>query len=98
MTQVHHSSGIPMPFLSISQEAARNSRAHTLLFSFWCDHEGSFSKGQREPIFSADVHLAAFDGRRSNSTGPPASKLVIETHTPRGRGCSHRTPDDPGSD
>ena len=30
MTQVHHSSGIPMPpFSYLAQEAARNLRAHT---------------------------------------------------------------------
>ena len=68
MTQVHNSSGIPMPPLSYSsQELARNSRAHTKFFSFWYGHEGSFSKGQWEPIFSADVHLTAFDGRRRNA-------------------------------
>jgi len=68
MTPVHHRSGIPMPtFSCLSDEFARNAQAHTKFLSFWCGHDGSFSKGQAEPVFSFDVHLTAFDGRRGNA-------------------------------
>ena len=70
-------------FISSTGSGSQLAGAHKILL-IWCGHERSFSKGQREPIFSADVHLTAFDGRRSNPTRPPASKLVIETHTAAG--------------
>ena len=64
-----------------------------------CGHEGSFAKGQWQPIFSADEHPAAFAGRnsrqdrRSNPTMPSrtefmpvGSELVIATHPAAGLG------------
>src|ERR1019366_6606765 len=52
-------------------------RRHRKYLSFWGGHEGSISKGPCEPIFSADVHPAAFDGLR----GDPAQSschLVLD--------------------
>jgi hypothetical protein len=78
MTPVHHRSGIPMPtFSCLSDEFARNAQAHTKFLSFWCGHDGSFSKGQAEPVFSFDVHLIAFDGRRGNAN-ENSCHLVLE--------------------
>jgi hypothetical protein len=76
MTPVHHLSGIPMlPFSYLPDEFARNSQAHTKFLSFGCGHEGSFSKGRGEPVFSADVHLTAFDGWRSSPA--QSSRLLV---------------------
>ena len=94
MTQAHASSGIPTPRLSyLSQESAPQSRAHANSSHFGCGHERRISKGQWDPLFSADVHRPALghrssrQERRSNPTRPagskfipPGLKLVIETH------------------
>jgi hypothetical protein len=56
-----------LPFSFFSQAFACRTQAHTKFLSFGCGHEGSFSKGPGEPVFSVDVHLTAFDDRRGNA-------------------------------
>ena len=78
MTQVHHSSSIPMPSLSyLKKESACNSRAHTKFLPLWCGHvEGSVAGEPWEPIFSTDVHFIAFYPGGSNPA-QRSCKLVL---------------------
>jgi hypothetical protein len=61
MTQVQHSSGIPMPpFSYLAQEAARNSRAHSKFFSFGAvmkDHSQKDSGNPYSPLMCILLRL-----------------------------------------
>ena len=82
------------PFISCAETGSQLAGAGKF-FSFWCCHEGSFSRRRCEPLFSADVHLAALgdrssrQDRRGNPAMPgklmlPASELVIAARTTAG--------------